>query len=105
MDASVSQPLTAAALLVHAICAQERFDEAEEYCRIAREIGADDDFATQVLWRSAQAKVLAARGQHAEAADLARAAVELAESTDDTNMCADSLVDLAQVLAAVGCVC
>jgi ATP/maltotriose-dependent transcriptional regulator MalT len=72
MDASVSQPLTAAALLVHAICAQERFDEAEEYCRIAREIGADDDFATQVLWRSAQAKVLAARGQHAEAADLAR---------------------------------
>jgi class 3 adenylate cyclase/tetratricopeptide (TPR) repeat protein len=93
---------TAAALLAHAICAQERFDEAEEYCRIAREVGAEDDFATQVLWRSAQAKVLAARGQHAEAADLARAAVELAEDTDDTNMCADSLMDLAQVLAAVG---
>jgi hypothetical protein len=49
-----------------------------------------------------RAKVLAARGQHAEAADLARAAVELAESTHDTNMCADSLMDLAQVLAAVG---
>jgi hypothetical protein len=37
MDASVSQPLTAAALLAHAICAQERFDETEEYYRIARD--------------------------------------------------------------------
>jgi tetratricopeptide (TPR) repeat protein len=93
---------TAAALLAHAICAQGRFEEAEEYCRIAREIGAEDDFATQVLWRSAQAKVLSARGDHAEAAGLARAAVELAEGTDDTNMCADSLMDLASVLAGVG---
>jgi hypothetical protein len=36
MDASV-QPLTPAALLAHAICAQERFDEAEDYRRIARD--------------------------------------------------------------------
>jgi class 3 adenylate cyclase/tetratricopeptide (TPR) repeat protein len=93
---------TAAASLAHAICAQGRFEEAEEFCRIAREIGAEDDFATQVLWRSAQAKVLSARGDHAEAADLARAAVELAEGTDDTNMCADSLMDLATVLAPLG---
>ena len=93
---------TAAALLAHAICAQGRLEEAEDFCRIAEEIGADDDLATQVLWRSAKAKVLAARGEHAEAAILARAAVELAEGTDDTNMCADSLMDLAAVLAAVG---
>jgi tetratricopeptide (TPR) repeat protein len=93
---------TAAALLAHAICAQDRFEEAEEYCRIAREIGAEDDSATQVLWRSAQAKVLAARGEHAAAADLAREAVALAEETDDTNMTADTLVDLAAVLSAVG---
>ena len=50
---------TAAALLAHAICAQGRFEEAEDFCRIAEEIGADDDLATQVLWRSAKAKVLA----------------------------------------------
>jgi predicted ATPase/class 3 adenylate cyclase len=93
---------TAAALLAHAICAQGRLEEAEDFCRIAEEIGADDDLATQVLWRSAKAKVLAARGEHAEAATLARAAVELAEETDDTNMCADSLMDLAAVLSAVG---
>jgi predicted ATPase/class 3 adenylate cyclase len=93
---------TAAALLAHAICGQERYEEAEGFCRIAAEIGADDDLATQVLWRSAKAKVFAARGEHAEAAALARAAVELAEGTDDTNMCADSLMDLAGVLSAVG---
>ena len=77
-------------------------EEAEDFSRIAEEIGADDDLSTQVLWRSAKAKVLAARGEHAEAATLARAAVELAEETDDTNMSADSLMDLATVLAAVG---
>jgi tetratricopeptide (TPR) repeat protein len=93
---------TAAALLAHAICAQERFDEADEYCGVAREIGADDDSATQVLWRSAQAKVEAARGNHAQASDLARAAVELAEGTDDTNMTADTLMDLAEVLSVSG---
>jgi class 3 adenylate cyclase/tetratricopeptide (TPR) repeat protein len=93
---------TAAALLAHAICAQGRLEEAEDFSRIAEEIGADDDLATQVLWRSARAKVLSARGEHAAAAALARAAVELAEGTDDTNMCADSLMDLATVLAAVG---
>ena len=93
---------TAAALVAHPIYAQGRLDDAEEFCRIAEEIGTEDDLATQVLWRSAQAKVLAGRGEHAEAATLARAAVELAEETDDTNMCADSLMDLATVLAAVG---
>jgi class 3 adenylate cyclase/tetratricopeptide (TPR) repeat protein len=93
---------TAAALLAHAICAQERFDEAEEFCRIAREIGADDDGATQVLWRSAQAKVLAFRGETAAAADMSRAAVALADETDDTNMTADTLMDLAIVLWAAG---
>jgi tetratricopeptide (TPR) repeat protein len=93
---------TAAALLAHAIGAQGRHEEAAEFCRVAEEIGADDDLATQVLWRSARAKVLSARGEHAAAATLARAAVELAEGTDDTNMCADSLMDLATVLSAVG---
>jgi predicted ATPase/class 3 adenylate cyclase len=93
---------TAAALLAHTICAQGRYEEAERFCGIAEEIGAEDDLATQVLWRSAKAKVLAARGEHGEAARLAREAVVLAESTDDTNMYADSLMDLASVLSATG---
>jgi tetratricopeptide (TPR) repeat protein len=93
---------TAAALLAHTICAQGRYEEAERFCAIAEQIGAEDDLATQVLWRTAKAKVLSARGDHEAAAVLARAAVALAEGTDDTNMCADSLMDLALVLSATG---
>ena len=93
---------TAAALLAHTICAQGRFEEADRFCDIAEKIGAEDDLATQVLWRTAKAKVLAARGEQEAAAALARAAVTLAEGTDDTNMCADSLMDLAGVLSATG---
>lgn len=77
-------------------------EEAERYCAIAEQIGAEDDLVTQVLWRSAKAKVLSARGEHDGAMVLARAAVALAEGTDDTNMCADSLMDLALVLSATG---
>jgi predicted ATPase/class 3 adenylate cyclase len=93
---------TVAALVAHAICAQGRFDEAEMFCVSAREIGAEDDLATQVLWRSALAKIRAARGDHGEGLGLARAAVELAEQTDDTNMLADTLMDLAEVLSVAG---
>jgi class 3 adenylate cyclase/tetratricopeptide (TPR) repeat protein len=93
---------TAAALVAHPICAQGRLDEAEEFCRIAKEIGAEDDLATQVLWRSAKAKVLAARGELGSAAGLAREAVAIAERTDDINMHADALMDLGTVLSAAG---
>lgn len=93
---------TAAAILAHTICAQGRYEEAERFCVIAEQIGAEDDLATQVLWRSARAKVLSAGGEHEAAAALARAAVTLAESTDDTNMQADSLMDLAAVISATG---
>ncbi len=93
---------TAAALVAHPICAQGRLDEADEFCRIAKEIGAEDDLATQVLWRSAKAKVLAARGELRSAAELAREAVAIAERTDDINMHADALMDLGTVLSAAG---
>ena len=89
---------TAAALVAQAICAQGRFDEAEAFCRIAQEIGAEDDLATQVIRRGAEAKI-PSHGDAAQAADLARAAVELAERTDDLNMIADALMDLADVLS------
>jgi len=93
---------TAAALVAHPIYAQGRLDEAEEFCRIAEEIGTEDDLATQVLWRSARAKVLAGRGEFQRAVAFAREAVGIAERTDDINMHADTLMDLGIVLAAAG---
>jgi class 3 adenylate cyclase/tetratricopeptide (TPR) repeat protein len=93
---------TVSALLANAICAQGRYEDAEMFCSLAEEVGADDDLTTQVLWRSARAKVLAARGEIDEALRLAGAAVAMAEETDDVNMRADALMDLAEVVAVGG---
>ncbi len=93
---------TAAALLAHALVAQGRFEEAERYARLAGSSAAEDDLASQVLWRSALARVLAASGSLGEAGALARGALALAEQTDDVNMHADTFVDLAEVLRIAG---
>ena len=93
---------TVAALLAHAVAAQGRFDEAERFSIFAEEIAAEDDISTQVMWRSARAKVLAARGRHVEAERFVREALKLAVETDDLNMYADTLMDLAEVLRLAG---
>lgn len=93
---------TMAATLAHPVAAQGRLEEAEEFCRIAAGLGADDDLTTQVLWRSARAKVRSARGRSDDAARLGREAVEIAGRTDDINLLADTLIDLASVLRSTG---
>jgi class 3 adenylate cyclase/tetratricopeptide (TPR) repeat protein len=91
---------TVSGMLAHAIWAQGRSDEAAMFCSLAEETGADDDITTQVLWRTARAHIVASRGETDEAIRLARAAVALAEETDDVNMQGDALVDLGEVQAA-----
>jgi hypothetical protein len=54
--------------------------------------------ASQVLWRGAQAKVLARRGDLEGAEALAAEAVALASHTDALNLRADAWMDLAAVL-------
>jgi class 3 adenylate cyclase/tetratricopeptide (TPR) repeat protein len=93
---------TGAATLAHVVWAQGRLDEADALSRTAEEVGAEDDLSTQVLWRSARAKVYASRGASEGAEALARDAVRVAAMTDDINMRADTLMDLAQVLALSG---
>ena len=61
-----------------------------------------DDVLTQIPWRSARAKVLAARGEAEDAARLATEAVELARATPQITLRAEALADLAEVLEAVG---
>ena len=55
-----------------------------------------------MLWREAQAKVLAHRGQHADAERLAREAVEIGEKTEALNALADTYADLGEVLTLAG---
>ena len=93
---------TGAAMLARALCDLGRFEEAERYVEIALRTGADDDLATQAPARSTQALVHAARGEFAEAEQLAREAVDLMADAESPNFQGDVWMDLAQVLRMAG---
>ena len=57
---------------------------------------------TDWLWRQAWARVLAHRGEHAEAEALAREAVAILERVDGLIWQGDGYLDLADVLASAG---
>ena len=91
---------TTAAFLAQAIAAQGRYDEAERFIAVSREAAAGEDFSAQMVSQALSARILATRGRLAEAEELARAAVALAERTDFLNQHADALLELAHVLTA-----
>ena len=51
---------TIAGFLAQALCAQGEYDEAERFSRASEAAAAPDDVMSQVLWRTARAKVRAA---------------------------------------------
>jgi hypothetical protein len=71
-----------AAELAEAVYRNGSLDEAWRLTEIAEVTGGDDDIPTQFFWRSVRGKLLACDGRAAEAEDLAREAVALAEATD-----------------------
>jgi len=93
-----------AAKLARAIAAQgqSRYEEATRLIAISQEAAAGEDMSAQALSQGLSARILADRGQHREAVELARSAVALAAQTDLPGDRADSLLDLAHVLAAAG---
>jgi class 3 adenylate cyclase/ketosteroid isomerase-like protein len=91
----------AAALLGRALLAQGRVDEAEAMSRESEAL-AGDSFKAAIAWRGVRAEVLAARGEHASAIVLARAAVGIAAATDDLLDHADARQSLAVALRASG---
>jgi class 3 adenylate cyclase/tetratricopeptide (TPR) repeat protein len=97
-----SELSTVAAGLARAYCEVGRLDDAERWATRAAELGSGDDASTQMLWREAQAIVQAQRGQHAEAARLAREAVEIGKQTEALNAQADTYADLGEVLTLAG---
>jgi DNA-binding SARP family transcriptional activator len=88
-----------AAHLAHALHLQGRDDEALEFSERSRDAAGADDLLAQVQWRTARAKPLAAAGRQAEAATLAREALELVRTTDFPAARADAAMDLAEVLS------
>jgi tetratricopeptide (TPR) repeat protein len=89
----------AAGKLAQALYALDRLEEADAWASRAAELGASDDATTQFLWRQVRAKVLARRGEHAEAERLAREAVAVGEETDMLDAQGDTYADLAEVLS------
>jgi tetratricopeptide (TPR) repeat protein len=92
----------AAANLAQALYALDRLDEADAWASRAAELGASDDVWNELLWRRVLAKVLARRGQHAEAERLAREAVAVCEETDMLDAQGDAYADFAEVLLLGG---
>jgi class 3 adenylate cyclase/tetratricopeptide (TPR) repeat protein len=101
-DGSLGIASTYEAQRARVLVALGRYDDSERAARRARELGASDDTITQVLWRQALARVLARRGEHEAAQELAREAVTRAETTDMLWSRGDAWFDLAEVLELGG---
>ena len=101
LELGEQRPL-AAGNLAQALYALDRLDEADAWASRAAELGASDDAWKEMLWRQVRAKVLARRGEHAEAERLAREAVAICDETDMLDAQGDVYADLAEVLLLTG---
>ena len=93
---------TYAPQLARELCALGKYADAEPLALRGRELGAENDTLTQLLWRQALALVLANRGDFADAERLVREAIVLGDSTDALGWQADARWDLATILIAAG---
>ncbi|HEX3687355.1 MAG TPA: adenylate/guanylate cyclase domain-containing protein [Gaiellaceae bacterium] len=93
---------TIAGFLAHALYAEAKDEEAERFSRESEQAASPDDVVSQVVWRTARAKILARRGELEPAEALAREAVRIGEPSDLLSTRAEALCDLAEVLALSG---
>jgi class 3 adenylate cyclase len=93
---------TVAGLLSQVTFLRGDLREADSFALICEELAAEDDVASQALWRGTRAKLLALRGDVEAALELARGAVDLVRGSEAPLMQAEALVDLAHVLASAG---
>ncbi len=87
-----------APMLGRELCAVGRYEEAERWSTVGRELGVRQNVLGEAAWRQVQALVDANRGRVTEAEGLAREAVAVIERTDGLNFQGDALCDLAEVL-------
>jgi len=92
---------TVAAYLARVLTAQRRFDEAQELTLESEQTTAVGDLASQIAWRGTRVLCRLAAGDPASAEEISRAAVALAEGTDDLELKGFAHAGLAAVLAAL----
>jgi tetratricopeptide (TPR) repeat protein len=88
---------TTAAMLAQVLYERERFDDAWAFTETAKDAAAADDLSAQMIWRTVRARLLARRGEMADAERMGAEAVDLAERTDWLTDHADALLSQAQV--------
>ena len=93
---------TICGLIAQTLCDLGRLEEADSFAEKCRTLSAEDDFASQGLWRMARGRVLAASGAFEEALRLADEAVAIMEGTDYLVFQGDGHEVRGQVLAAAG---
>ena len=86
-----------AALLARVVREQGRYDDALALTKVAEDAAAEDDFDAQILWRAVRAPIVARAGQHEEADQLVRTALEFARRTDDPMLQVETLFERAVV--------
>jgi class 3 adenylate cyclase/tetratricopeptide (TPR) repeat protein len=90
------------ALLALIVRGQGRDDEAMGLTQRAEAATAADDTWSQALWRMARAPIVARKGDHALALELARQAVELVQGTESPMLKGEAHAELAAVLSLAG---
>jgi hypothetical protein len=93
---------TVAAYLARVLAAEGRYAEAEALTVESEQTAAAGDLASQIAWRGTRLPCRLAVGDTTGAGDLGRAALALAENTDDLELRGYAHAGLAAVLAAVG---
>jgi tetratricopeptide (TPR) repeat protein len=86
-----------AGLLARVLYELGRYDEADELSRTVESLSSPEDIDAQALWRGVRAKVLARRGEHAEATRLAQEMLALRRQSESPDLEAEALADLAEV--------
>jgi len=89
-------------ILAEALYRLDDLDAAEAATHEAERLGSPDDVATQTMWRSVRAKVLARRDDHTEADRLMRAAFGHFGASDSISQIGDAHRDFAEVLLLAG---
>lgn len=91
-----------AAFLAEVLYVQGRYDEAYEWTGRSEKTAGAWDLQAQSDFRAVRAKILACRGEFAEAERLAREAVKIAAQTEELDHEGDAYFDLAEVLRLSG---